>query len=321
MVQIYYNELLKKEFGANYIKESKLPFNNWQLDKVRIGRTDYYLFVEDETGLPILTERVDKDEFINILSELLYKFDFLFDSQRKKIITAVANSFKLYLNQNHEINNCCSDLYLEAIYKERIYLFGPDRQISNKLHKLVAMSWDLLMQNNVSYTNSILRNIAFSINKYWPVKTSHARQTTASIDIKKDFEDPRKWNQYIGKSSLDYSKVYDEIIDNNDKIINQCLPMINTDEFDELGYNVKDELEFFLNDWLMPGQINLVTHSLGICNYYFWEQKQTAEDMESITKIIYGLFYFLNATGIVCNSDLEKVMELCRYYNNQNSTI
>lgn len=67
MPLIQYGQGLYEELGDNTSTAQVTPFSNWQLTKFTFNSEKYYLFVEIDTGLVVVTQKIDKSEFDDVL--------------------------------------------------------------------------------------------------------------------------------------------------------------------------------------------------------------------------------------------------------------
>ncbi len=88
MPLIQYGQDLYEELGDNTSTAQATPFSNWQLTKFSFNSEKYYLFVEIDTGLVVVTQKIDKSEFDDVLIGLSHAWDYIVQDQRIDIANA-----------------------------------------------------------------------------------------------------------------------------------------------------------------------------------------------------------------------------------------
>ena len=88
MPLIQYGQDLYEELGDNTSIVQATPFSNWQLTKFTFNSEKYYLFVEIDTGLVVVTQKIDKSEFDDVLIGLSHAWDYIVQNQRIDIANA-----------------------------------------------------------------------------------------------------------------------------------------------------------------------------------------------------------------------------------------
>ena len=118
---IQYGQNIYKEIG-NYISSKRITtFNDWQLTQFTLKKKKkkYYLFVEIETGITVVTSRIDKDEFQANLVKVVSTFNYLTFQQKNDVLdTNLTNGFTLV--HNDFINSDLTNYMLDYIKMMRI---------------------------------------------------------------------------------------------------------------------------------------------------------------------------------------------------------
>lgn len=146
-------------------------FNNWQLTKFKYKNKKYYLFVEIEIGLAIVTQRVEQNEFNHVLIAVNETLDYLLPEQREKLTDIVFN--KQFTLVHNDLIKC------EATDKILNYLKYNSEDLEDRANfddpplsnfdKLVILSLTL-MTFFPEYVQRTIEKIAQKVNKFLPVK-------------------------------------------------------------------------------------------------------------------------------------------------------
>lgn len=83
MPVIQYGQDIYKELGDHTSTIQATPFSNWQLSKFTFDNEKYYLFVEIDAGLVVVTQKIDKNEFDDVLIGLSHAWITLFKIKGK----------------------------------------------------------------------------------------------------------------------------------------------------------------------------------------------------------------------------------------------
>lgn len=91
MPLIQYGQDIYKELGNHTSTRKATTFNNWQLTKFKFKNKKYYLFVEIETGLAIVTQKIEQNEFNHVLVAVTGTMDYLLPEQREELTDIIFN--------------------------------------------------------------------------------------------------------------------------------------------------------------------------------------------------------------------------------------
>lgn len=324
---IQYGQNIYKEIG-NYISSKRITtFNDWQLTQFTLKKKKkkYYLFVEIETGITVVTSRIDKDEFQANLVKVVSTFNYLTFQQKNDVLdTNLTNGFTLV--HNDFINSDLTNYMLDYIKNNSGNL---EKKIQSQLRDTkkndenIVLSL-LLMNLSKEHSAKIIETIAWKANKLFPVKTKHPRANVKYWDLKAEFMDPNHWARYENHDISNNEKVSNEIRQNNDKIIDQYLrnPKEN---FQGVGIDLKEQLVDFVNNYLFTRELRFVNSNLGDLNYYIWcciyygieangtfsaEQKKLAT--ANVLTLFYDFYRFLSRVGLITKADLKRVDDICQ---------
>ncbi|MCI1525015.1 MAG: hypothetical protein LKH52_07805, partial [Lactobacillus crispatus] len=182
MPLIQYGQDLYEELGDNTSIVQATPFSNWQLTKFTFNSEKYYLFVEIDTGLVVVTQKIDKSEFDDVLIGLSHAWDYIVQNQRIDIANAnLETEFTFAHNDlvNSEVTTKIQN-YIEegSQLKQKLTLYHDDEL--NYAEKLTVMSLILMTFSDPS--NDVVEKIAEKANEVFPVKTQRPKSNTKYWD-------------------------------------------------------------------------------------------------------------------------------------------
>ena len=187
MPLVQYGQDIYKELGNHTSTVQATPFSNWQLTDFIFNNEKYYLFVEIDTGLVVVTQKVDKEEFNDVLVGLSQAWDYIVQDQRINIINANLESEFAFVHNdliNSEVTTKIQDHIKEGTqFKQKLALYHDDEL--THAEKLTVMSLVLMIFSNP--TNDIVAQIAEEVNKVFPVKTQRPKSNTKYWDLRMQF--------------------------------------------------------------------------------------------------------------------------------------
>lgn len=154
--------------------------------------------------------------------------------------------------------------------------------------------------------SQVLNHFCQIVNDEVPIKVPKPRVNAKYCTIKREFRDPRDWQEYTGKAAADNPAVVDAIKKNNQKMITQFLKSRDGKALASQG-PTRDVLDDYLNGYLLHDQIRLVTTNLALLNVYYWFALSAGQDDFPI-EVFEFFFTFLSHTGIVSQSTIQHVV-------------
>lgn len=329
MPVIQYGQDIYKELGNRTSTRKATTFNNWQLTKFKFKNKKYYLFVEIETGLAIVTQKIEQNEFNHVLVAVNGTMDYLFPEQGEKLTESIFNE-PFTLAHNDLIKCDTTNQMLNYLkhnsqdLEDRANFDGPHL---TDFDKLVILSLTL-MTFSPEHAHRTIEKIAQKVNKYLPVKSARPNQKVKYWDLKRQFVDPDNWEEYKNQNLEQHSKISKEIKQNNDKIIDQYLKNSKVDYY---LLDPKPHLQDFLNNYLFAGGLRLVNTNLGDVGYFTWwlvnqglhiNENLPDEQRDQLVNELFLMFtdfyVFLSRVGLIRKSDAQKVknyfQEQCEEY-------
>lgn len=293
MVQINFGDDLRGFINNEGGGTSKQPLQNWYVSTTEIDGERYFLYIEKDSGLPVLTKQLDS--FLRVLDGIVAESGFLATKQRARLMAKVGNvryryqpteSTPLMATYQREIVDL-EDAMVDAL---DLHPRWPEIDVSRNL-SLELM--DLLEGSEVI---AVRQRFAGIVNDLWPMKLIKPRVRSKNCTVTPDFQDPREWEAVDGQSVVDNPKAVRAIRANNDKMIAQFLEVVG-DDFgspEEPGGVLND----FLNNFLLTDRIQLVTSNSALANRYSWLALRNYED-DYVGKVLGAFFEFLGRAGIV----------------------
>lgn len=325
MSMIQYGQDIYHEIGRHTSRKKITPFNNWQLTKFTFNKEKYYLFVEIDSGITVVTEKIDKDEFQDNLAIVIDSFEYITLQQRDSIFNA---------NSEDGFNLVYSSSIDSSITKDLMnYIQNNSQDLNQKFNfknknmvvedKALVLSL-LLMNLSQDYMSRLIETIAFQVNQVFPIKTKRPRANVKYYDLSPKFIDPIHWEEYLNKDISKNDEITAEIKKNNEKIIDQYLKNAQMDSAVFTG-NPRDQLRDFTNNFLLSRRLRFVNSNLGDVSYYIWLcifygiKPDFGHSDEHFKTIIAGLlmmfndFYiFLSRVGLVTQADSNRVNDICQ---------
>lgn len=305
MAQLFYSPDLADRLPHNTGKISQKPLRRWQLSPVKIDNKTYYLYVEEETGLPVFTDKLGEGKFGQVTINFLNEMPFLVDPQRTWLMQNVF-SFNLYRPipsaENKKLKN-----YLQIIashqaeFKENLNDnddFSSTEDFNDLVYLLLALSGN---------DQEVLMKFCQLVNKEYPVKVKAPRPGAKYCTIKPQFKDPRIWADDEGKASVDNPATVQAISQNNQQMIDQFIASADGQLMgdDKTARRILDQ---FLNHFMLKNKICTVTTNLAAPNIFFaGTLDQIDEDLLSAT--LSNFYVFLSHTGIVSQSASRDVVD------------
>jgi hypothetical protein len=291
---------LKNEKGA----QAKRPLKTWFISPVKIGSQTYYLNVEKLTGLLVVTK--DFSSFTGVFTTILYSMGFLAKKQRYRIRDQVTESVQYRYNPDE--NSPMIAVYKQCIRDHETEL-EEDLKGGDQLSENIVMSdLSLALGAMIGEKGSQeLNHFCQIVNEEVPIKVPKPRANAKYCTIKREFRDPRDWQKYTGKAAADNPTVVDAIKKNNQKMITQFLKSQDGEALASQS-PTQDVLDDYLNDYLLHGQIRLVTTNLALLNVYYWFALSAGQDDFPI-EVFESFFTFLSHTGITSQSTIRHVVE------------
>lgn len=327
MPLIQYGQDIYKELGNHTSTRKATTFNNWQLTKFKFKNKKYYLFVEIETGLAIVTQKIEQNEFNHVLVAVTGTMDYLLPEQREELTDIIFN-IPFTLAHNDLIKCETTDKMLNYLKHNSEDLEGRanfDDPYLSDFDKLVILSLTL-MTSSPEHAHRTIEKIAQKVNKFLPVKPTRPNKKVKYWDLERQFDDPVKWKEYESQILDSNSKISREIKCNNDKIIDQYLNSTNIN-YPYYLVDPKPHLQDFLNNYLFVGGLRLVTSNLGDASYYSWwlvnqglqinenlPQNQKDQVVNELFTIFTDFYLFLSRVGLIRKSDAQKIK---KYYEAQ----
>lgn len=305
MAQLFYSPDLADRLPHNTGKISQKPLRRWQLSPVKIGNKTYYLYVEEETGLPIFTAKLGNDKFSQAAANFLNKTPFLVDAQRTWLMQNVF-SFNLYRPipsaENEKLKN-----YLQTINSHQAEFqeclnenddFSSMGDFNDLVYVLLALSGN---------DQEVLMQFCQLVNEEHPIKVKAPRPGSKYCTIKPQFKDPRIWEKDEGKASADNPATVHAISQNNRQMIDQFIASADG-QFIEDDKTARCILDQFLNQFLLKDKIRTVTSNLAVPNIFFaGVLDQIDEDILAVT--LSSFYTFLSHSGTVSQSAAREVAD------------
>lgn len=305
MAQLFYSPDLADRLPHNTGKISQKPLRRWQLSPVKIDNKTYYLYVEEETGLPVFTDKLGEGKFSQVAINFLNEMPFLVDPQRTWLMQNVF-SFNLYRPtpsaENEKLKN-----YLQIIashqaeFKETLNDnddFSSTEDFNDLVYLLLALSGN---------DQEVLMQFCQLVNEEHSVKVKAPRPGAKYCTIKPQFKDPRIWADDEGKTSADNPATVQAISQNNQQMIDQFIASADSQLMgdDKTARRILDQ---FLNHFMLKNKICTVTTNLAAPNIFFaGTLDQIDEDLLSAK--LSNFYVFLSHTGIVSQSAARDVAD------------
>lgn len=325
MPLIQYGQDIYKELGNHTSTRKATTFNNWQLTKFKFKNKKYYLFVEIETGLAIVTQKIEQNEFNHVLVAVTGTMDYLLPEQREELTDIIFN-IPFTLAHNDLIKCETTDKMLNYLKHNSEDLEGRanfDDPYLSDFDKLVILSLTL-MTSSPEHAHRTIEKIAQKVNKFLPVKPARPNKKVKYWDLERQFDDPAKWEEYEGQNLDSNSKISKEIKRNNDKIIDQYLNSTNI-YYPYYLIDPNPHLEDFLNNYLFVDGLRFVNSNLGDVSYYSWwlvnqglqinenlPQEQKNQIVNELFIMFTDFYLFLSRVGLIRQSDARKVKNYCK---------
>lgn len=305
MVQVSFGDGLKDELTNQRGARATTALNSWYVQRVALGGKPYYLYVEKETGLPVITK--DLKSFGQVLREVFYACGFLAQKQGK--ISERANATYQY----HPAET--SPFF--AKYRRVLNEQGKELVAGMKEHP----TWsDILVMRDLSIQLAdrlegsqgipVLPDFSRVVNAKWPVKVNKPKPGTRYCTITPDFKDPRDWQSFNGQPVADNQMAVRGLRSNNEKMIAQFLKSELGQGLMKLGprERVAAVLSGFLTDFLLADQIQLFTSNVAVANQYLWMILRVSGDNFPVL-VLDSFFEFLSLAGIVTKPAAKRVAE------------
>lgn len=323
MPLIQYGQDLYEELGNNTSTAQATPFSNWQLTKFTFNSEKYYLFVEIDTGLVVVTQKIDKSEFDDVLIGLSHAWDYIVQDQRIDIANAnLETEFTFAHNDlvNSEVTTKIQN-YIEegSQLKQKLTLYHDDEL--NYAEKLTVMSLILMTFSDPS--NDVVEKIAEKANGVFPVKTQRPKSNTKYWDLRMQFEDPDHWKQYEYQDISDNAKISNEIKQNNEKLVDQYFKYAQVD-YRRYLIDHKRQLLDFVNSYLLNNELRFVNSNLGDVAYYIWwgvnrvyqvddkiPKKKKDLMVDQLLDMFSDFYLFLSRVGLIRQADAKKIKQFC----------
>ena len=323
MPLIQYGQDLYGELGNNTSTAQATPFSNWQLTKFTFNSEKYYLFVEIDTGLVVVTQKIDKSEFDDVLIGLSHAWDYIVQDQRIDIANAnLETEFTFAHNDlvNSEVTAKIQN-YIEegSQLKQKLTLYHDDEL--NYAEKLTVMSLILMTFSDPS--NDVVEKIAEKANEVFPVKTQRPKSNTKYWDLRMQFEDPDHWKQYEYQDISDNAKISNEIKQNNEKLVDQYFKYAQVD-YRRYLIDHKRQLLDFVNSYLLNNELRFVNSNLGDAAYYIWwgvnrvyqvddkiPKKKKDLMVDQLLDMFSDFYLFLSRVGLIRQVDAKKIKQFC----------
>ncbi|RVU73337.1 MULTISPECIES: hypothetical protein [Lactobacillus] len=315
MPVIQYGRDLVDKLGDQHLKFNEAPFNTWQVNPIKLGHHDYYLFVEVSSGLAVITEKLEDEQFSQVLTELVKSSDFITEKQQEQVLDTILRD-DLTFTRNDLAHNAITDSLFNFVEKADPEVI--DRLFRNfdasEIDKLVLMTMNLEIIFP-DLRDDVIRSIYANTNRLFPEKTKQASSTYGYVDLPMNFRDPREWKKYEEKASADQQQVVAAIKANNVKMVEQYLETTDDEEIKANADEIKTQLLDFLNHNLLHGHISLVTTNLGQLHFYLWailsENLTDADNVDFLLKIFIDFYHFLSRVGVINKSNAETVAKNC----------
>lgn len=323
MPLIQYGQDLYEELGDNTSTAQVTPFSNWQLTKFTFNSEKYYLFVEIDTGLVVVTQKIDKSEFDDVLIGLSHAWDYIVQDQRIDIANAnLETEFTFAHNDlvNSEVTTKMQN-YIEegSQLKQKLTLYHDDEL--NYAEKLTVMSLILMTFSDPS--NDVVEKIAEKANEVFPVKTQRPKSNTKYWNLRMQFEDPDHWKQYEYQDISDNAKISNEIKQNNEKLVDQYFKYAQVD-YRRYLIDHKRQLLDFVNSYLLNNELRFVNSNLGDAAYYIWRgvnrvyqvddkipKKKKDLMVDQLLDMFSDFYLFLSRVGLIRRADAKKIKQFC----------
>lgn len=305
MAQLFYSPDLADRLPHNTGKISQKPLRRWQLSPVKIGNKTYYLYVEEETGLPIFTAKLGNDKFSQAAANFLNKTPFLVDAQRTWLMQNVF-SFNLCRPTSSAENEKLKN-YLQTINSHQAEFqeclnenddFSSMGDFNDLVYVLLALSGN---------DQEVLKQFCQLVNEEHPIKVKAPRPGSKYCTIEPQFKDPRIWEKDEGKASADNPATVHAISQNNRQMIDQFIASADG-QFIEDDKTARCILDQFLNQFLLKDKICTVTSNLAVPNIFFaGVLDQIDEDILAVT--LSSFYTFLSHAGTVSQSAAREVAD------------
>lgn len=309
----------------NILQEKITPFNNWQLTKFTFDKENYYLFVEIDSGITIVTKKIDKDEFQDTLNDVTNSFEYIPPQQREAIFNTNSDS-GFHLDYQPSINSPITKYVMD-------YVKNSSQDLNQKVdfndksidaQDKAAILSIILMNLSRDHMMRTIETIAFKTNQAFPIKTKRPRTNAKYQNLSPKFIDPNHWEKYVNQDISKNSKVIAEIKKNNEKIIDQYLKNAQMD-FNEFTSNPREQLKDFVNNFLLSRKLRFVNSNLGDVNFYIWmcisygiipddayfdEQREIV--VAGLLTMFNDFYIFLSRVGLVTQADSNRVDKICQ---------
>lgn len=326
MPLIQYGQDLYKDLGDRKSNVKANPFGNWQLTRFTFKNKKYYLFVEIDTGMIIVTRRINKNEFNNVLISLNQTMYYLIPEQREKIVDFVFKTkFTLVHNDliGSEVTNKVIDYTKNNVQDLEKKLDFDNKPELTKIDKLVAMSIALMtLASDDAYKT--IEKIVRKASEVMPVKTKRPKESTKYWDLRMQFTDPDHWKKYENQDVSSNATIIDKIKQNNEKILDQYF------KYAQISYknylvDPKKQLLDFTNNYLLVDKIHFVNSNLEDACYYIWwgmhrgiqsrddlENDQKFDMLQQLFDMFEDFYLFLSRVGLIRQADAKRIKKYCQ---------
>lgn len=305
MTQIIFDNHLSKQLVGESGRISSKPFMTWYVSPLTINSQAFYLFVENCSGLPIITNSLNKNIFTDIFKIVINYLGFLVASQRHKIIKTVTTG--IFYHYQPQSSNLLLNRYQQIAVKQPEKLMENINDQPLTKEDLANMSCNLIAA--MDRRSQILHHVYYAANDFAPVKVRKPRAGVKYVTTKPRFTDPRHWSSYQGQEISDHLQVVNAIKHNN----NQMIKQFQSTQLSGLGLNAAEEkqlLKEYLNQFLLMNTIQVVTTTLASVNAFIWD-KITADDESADDDVITleDFYEFLSTVGIVTKADAQHTIK------------
>lgn len=289
---------------------NRQPFSDWQVNEFKIGKQTYYLFVENDSFLTVVTDKLDEDRFYAVLTNILGELDYVSVYQQTAILDSLKKQKFSFIKGNKSVNEV-ADANLTFLKEMAHDLNTEFKSIPFQNNDDKNLFFSLMLMQQMDNEPFFVTHIALRANRFFPVKTHRPKKGVKYWNIEADFENLDNWKEYVGKPVSENKDIVKEIKRNNMKLLTQYLE--NTTLSAQFSKKeVKKQLKEYLNEFLLFDQISLANTNLGDLNYYVWMFTKSA-DLEGfdMALLMFEDFYeFLMHTGMITKADFQKIQRM-----------
>lgn len=308
MTQIQYGDELVSQLGINKTGQlARRPLTVWRAFPMQIGGTPYYLYLEQASGMPLVTRELDNREFSAALAAMIEDADFLTDYQKDRLHARTADfvSFRYHQAPLSFYAGTCRRILSK--HQEEFQNVVAELANATAGERSLSLAEGLLHFMGIAEQNQIFSAFIQVVNDQFPMRTAKPRPGSKYCNRQATFIDPRQWANLASDPQAADQATIKKMQANNQQMVKQYLSTFKS------GADIKGIqaiLLDYLNGFLLAGGIKLVTNNLALANVYYWSALINGDlNADLIADSFIGFYNFLSQTGTIRQSDAKKVAQ------------